>query len=100
MSAQRVRERAALLRLHDQKIGIAELVMLIPERHLLAHGCAEMKDRNDRHTRDGKRHDRGRMVMTDGHDIGARLIDATVNHALGVEMHLRWLHWSRVERVF
>ena len=31
--AECARQRMALLRLDDQKIGIAELIMLIPERH-------------------------------------------------------------------
>ena len=46
--AERPRQRAALLRLDDQKIGVAELVMLIPERRILAHRGAEMEHRHDR----------------------------------------------------
>ena len=38
------------------------------------------------------------MVMTDRHDVGTRLIDAAVNDALGVKMHLRRFHRIGIER--
>ena len=41
MLAERARERAPLLRLDHQQVGVAELVALIPERHVLAHRRAE-----------------------------------------------------------
>src|SRR5208283_2136071 len=99
MLPERSRQRMALLLLHDQKVRVAELVMLVPERRLLAHRRAEMKDRQDRFAGNAERHDRRRVMMADRHDVLARLIDAAVDDALGVEMHLGRLHRARIERV-
>jgi hypothetical protein len=87
---KRACERAALLRLDHQEIGVPELVMLVPERHGLAHGGPEMKDRHDRHARDGERHHRRRMVVAHRHHVGPRRKDAAVNDALGKELDLWW----------
>ncbi len=86
MPPERARQRMAFLLLDDQEIGVAELVVLIPERQVFAHRCAEMEHRHDRLAGDGERHDRRRVVVAHRHDVAARLIDAAVDDPLGVEM--------------
>ena len=99
MRSERARQRVALLLLDDQKVRVAELVVLVPKRRMLAHRRAEMEHRQDRLAGDGERHDRRRMVMANRHDIAARLIDAAMNDALGVKMRVRRLHRRGIERV-
>ena len=57
-----------------------------------ADGGAEMKHRHDRLAGDAERQHRRGVMMADRHDVAARLIDAAVNDALGIERHLGGLH--------
>ena len=97
---KRTRERAALLRLDHQQIGVPELVVLVPERHGLAHGGAEMKDRHDGNASDRERQHRRGMMMAHRRYLGPRRKDATVNDPLGKELDGRRGGRLRVEREF
>jgi hypothetical protein len=98
MLPERARERAPLLRLHHQKISVAELVALVPERHVLADRGAQVKHWHDRHARDRERQHGRRMMMNHRHHVGPRLIDAAMNDTLGKELLGRRLHRLRIER--
>ena len=100
MGSERPRQRMPLLLLDDQKIGVAEFVLLIPERHVQPARGAEMKHRNDRLAGDAERHHRRRVVMADRPDVAARLIDTAVNDAFGIEVHFGRPHRFGIERVF
>src|SRR5262245_40609499 len=76
---ERARERASLFRLGDQQVGVAELIMLIPERRYRADRRAKMEYRSNRLAGDAERHHRWRVMMANRDDIATRLIDATVN---------------------
>src|SRR5262249_919707 len=52
------------------------------------------------YARDAKRHDRARVMMTDGMHVGTRLIDAAMNDALAIEKPGRRHDRLRVEREF
>ena len=63
--SERAGERGAFLRLDHQHVGIAELIALIPERHVADDG-AEMKYRHDLLARYGKGQHRVGVVMAHG----------------------------------
>ena len=86
MRAERARERTPLLRLDHQHIGVAELVALVPERHGLPTGGAEVEHGHDGNAGDAERHHGRRMVMAHRRHIETRLIDAAVDHPLGIEL--------------
>src|SRR5262249_15400422 len=87
-----------LLRLYHQKIGVAELVMLIPERRLFPHRGAQVKDRYDRLAGNAERHDHGRMMMAYRDDVAPRLINGAVNDAFGIKQRFGRSHWLGIER--
>src|SRR5262249_26625783 len=86
-----------LLRLYHQKIGVAELVMLIPERRLFPHRGAQVKDRHDRLAGNAERHDHGRMMMAYRDDVAPRLINGAVNDAFGIKQRFGRSHWLEME---
>jgi hypothetical protein len=92
MAGQCPCQRRALFRLHDQEIRCAEFVVLVPERHVLADGRAQMKHGHERNAGDAERHDRRRVMMADRHDVGTRLKDAAVDDALGIKVRRRLLY--------
>ena len=100
MAAERARERGALLGLHHQQVGVAELVAAVPERRVPTHRGAEMEHRHERHAGDRERHDRGRMVVAHGIHVGARLEDLAMDHALGIRTRHRRHDRVGVEVVF
>src|SRR5262249_28635406 len=81
-----------------QKIGVAELVMLIPERRLFPHRGAQVKDRHDRLAGNAERHDHGRMMMAYRDDVAPRLINGAVNDAFGIKQRFGRSHWLGIER--
>ena len=89
MVTERPGERAALLRLDHQHVGVAELVGLVPERRLRSHRRAEMEHGDQINAGDAERHDGGRMMVDHRVHVGPRLVNATVDHALGIEGHRR-----------
>ncbi len=99
-AAERFRQRPPLLRLHHQEISVAELLVLIPERHVLAGRSAKVKHRHNRLAGDGERHHRRRVVMAHRHHVGPRLINAAVNDPLGIELHFGQAQRLGIERVF
>ena len=51
------------------------------------HAARHVEHRHEGNAGDAERHHRGRVVMADRHDVGPRLVDAAVDHALGIEPH-------------
>ena len=92
VAAKRARQRRALLRFHHQKIGVAEFVVLIPERNACSRCRAQMKNRNERRARDAERHHRRRMMMHHRHHVRPRLVDFAVDDALGIKLLVGRLH--------
>ncbi len=89
----------AFLLFGNEEVAVAEFVVLVPERRRFADGGAKMKHRHDRLAGDAERQHRRGVMMADHHDIAARLIDAAVNDALGIERRLGGLHRLGIERV-
>jgi hypothetical protein len=100
MRAERAGERTAFLGFDHEHVGVAELIALVPERHRLSAGSAQVKNRNDRNARHAERHHRRRMMVADGHHIRSRLVDAAMDDTLRIELH-RWrLDRLGIERIF
>ena len=84
----------------SDKGGVAEIVAAIPERHMRAHGGAEMVDRLQLGAGNAIGKDRRSMVMTDRFDVGASLVDAAVNDHFAVETHVGRGYGLCVKREF
>ena len=85
MLPKRPGERASLLLLYHQKIGVAELIILVPKQRLFPHSGSEMEDRHDWLAGDAERHHRRSMMMTYGDHVAPCLIDAAMDDALGIQ---------------
>src|SRR5262249_34455241 len=95
--AERAGERGALLRRAHQEIGVAELVLAVPERNARTYHSTEMVDRNERLAGDAVGQHCGRVMMADGDHVRTCLVDLAVNHALGIHRHLWRRDWFGIE---
>ena len=84
MRPQRARQRRAFLRFDHQHVGVAELVPLIPERHV-THRGREVENRHHLLSRDGEGQNGVGVMMHDRIDLGAGLVNLAVDHALTIE---------------
>ena len=100
IAAKRARERAALLRFDHEKIGVAELVVLIPERNFFSDCRAEMKHRHDPLAGYAEWHYRRGMMMAYRRHIAARLVNFAVNDALRIKPRIRRFHRLGIKREF
>ena len=76
----------ALVHGANQQIGVAELLVLVPDRHLVTNAGAHVHDRSHLVAGDAIGDHARAVVVDDRHRIGPRLIGAAVDRALGVEV--------------
>ena len=96
--AERFCQRAPFLRLDHQHVGVAEIVLAVPERRRGAEHRAHVEDRHELDAGDAERQHRGRVVMAHRVDVGPCLIDAAVDDALAVKRQVGMNGRLRIER--
>ena len=84
--AELLRKIAALVHGADQQVGVAELGVLVPDRHLVADGGAHVHQRPHLVPGDAVGNDARAVIVDHRHHVGPRLIGAAVDRALGVEV--------------
>src|ERR1700736_2162693 len=84
--AQRLGEVAPHVHVGDEERGVAELVLDVPHRHLVADGRAHVHERPQPFRRDAERDRAGAVVVHDRHDLWPRLVDRAVDEAFEVRL--------------
>ena len=85
--AERLCQRLAFLRLDHQHVGVAEFVSAVPEWRRRAEHRAHVEHRHELDAGDAERQDRRRVMVADRVDVGPRLVDAAMDHALAIKRH-------------